>query len=492
MKEQRSDKKSFKELMGSFRNRRFRGGIFTFAVCIVVVIFVVILNIVFGKLDITADMTSNSLYSISSESKEFAKSITDTIRFYYFAETGQENAQINKLVAKYNGLGKDMKIVYVDPVLHPNYAAGLVGQEEATQVGADTVIVVNETNGRTKVVTSSELIKTDYSIDYSTYSYVTTTSVDVENEIDSALLYVTTPDLPKVYYTSGHGEVNLSTVLTTLFDDNNIILEELDTLTAEEIPSDCDILFMYLPAYDLTAGEAELIKAYLAAGGKAVFNVCYVTAEQPNIKSLLEYYGLQLNEGVVCESNNKYYTSRYPNYLLPVVETADATSGVQGVKRVFAPYSSGLTESDNIRSTISITSLLTTTDTSFSKVDTESGTASKVAGVDIDGPFMIGAYITEETESGTTELYVYSSLYMFDENILSESSYGNSDVCLNTFKTLADIETSFNIPAKSTEAAYLQLSEAQINLHRNIKMILIPALCMIAGIVIWVSRRRAV
>ena len=49
-------------------------------------------------------------------------------------------------------------------------------------------------------------------MDYSTYSY-TTTGFDGEGQIDSAISYVTSENLPILYTLDGHGEKELDSTL---------------------------------------------------------------------------------------------------------------------------------------------------------------------------------------------------------------------------------------------------------------------------------------
>ena len=69
----------------------------------------------------------------------------------------------------------------------------------------------------------------------------------------------------------------------------------------------------------------------------------------------------------------------------------------------------GIETLDDVRDSIEITPLLTTSDSAYSKVDVANMESYEKEEGDIDGPFNIGVYITEELEDNTTEIIYYSS-----------------------------------------------------------------------------------
>ncbi len=72
----------------------------------------------------------------------------------------------------------------------------------------------------------------------------------------------------KIYYTTGHGENTFSSSVSELLEKNNMTSEELNLLMTGEIPEDCDLLFLYSPATDITEEEQTAILDYMSQGGK--------------------------------------------------------------------------------------------------------------------------------------------------------------------------------------------------------------------------------
>jgi len=474
-------------LKASFQTLNFRGGIYAVAVSAIAIILVIIINMVAGKLNINVDMTETGLYTLDEDTVEYVSAIEDEIKLYYFVQSGTDYPEIDNVLERFDGLGKNMKVVEVDPILHPNYASGLVGEEAASTLQFNSIIVMNETNGRSKLVLTTEMITS--TIDYETYTEIYTS--DVEGQIASALMYVTSEELPVMYIMSGHGEVELTETQKNLFAKNNVDMLTFDSLTGEAVPEDCDILLIHYPSYDFTEAQVEIVKAYMAEGGKVLINLDYIAAEFTNLNALLNYYGVEMVPGIIYETDSRYYAQNMPYCLIPQMADHAITEGIQGVKRLFVPQATGLRVLGNKRSTITATELLTTTAGAYSKVDLYSMGENKEEG-DIDGPFTAGVCVEETYHGKTARLLVYTS-YLWDDIVISENSYGNKELLINSVNHLAQMNSTFYAPTQNLnqQVPSWNLSGAQFLLHVALKAVLLPLACLIIGGVIVILRRRA-
>ena len=118
----------------------------------------------------------------------------------------------------------------------------------------------------------------------------------------------------------------------------------------------------------------------------------------------------------LCGCGNRDVYKRQPNYIVPSVGSdSSLLSDLSGY--IIFPDAAGLSKasSDSVRSTVKITDLLDTSDSSFIKVDPSSGSASKEDG-DVDGPFSVGYSITETVDKKETNLLVFASSGAFSES----------------------------------------------------------------------------
>jgi ABC-2 type transport system permease protein len=230
----------------------------------------------------------------------------------------------------------------------------------------------------------------------------------------------------------------------------NVNVKDLSTVSQSAIPEDCDILYINSPEKDFSDEETTVIKDYLTAGGKAIITADYNSSKLTNFLSILDYYGVKLVDGLVVEGNKNMYMSGYPTYLLPTIESRTITSKVSGSSiPVFMPNASGLAVSDTKRSSLTVDPLLSTSTSSYSKVNMQSSTIEKEDG-DIAGPFYLGLDAKDTYNGVTSEVVVFSSEYTFSDET---STYGNSNLLAGTVGALSGNQATLSIPAKKTAAS---------------------------------------
>jgi ABC-2 type transport system permease protein len=479
--ENKNDMSFTSKLKASFSGRKFKSGVYVSLISAIVLVIVLVVNLFVSKINYQIDLSAQKLYTLTSDTENVIKGIKDDITIYYLVEAGQEYPEFQKVAQKYDSLSDHIKLESKDPVLYPNFASQYV-QDKVTQ---NSFIVVNNTTGTAKYIDSSKMVIQE--TDYNTYQ-TTTTGVDVEGQLTNAIQYVTNPNLPIMYVIQGHGEAAIGDNFKGLMEKQNMKVQDLSTLTQSSIPKDCEILFINAPTSDFTDTETKMIKDYLAAGGKAMINVNYKAMDLPNLKSILDYYGVELVNGFIVETDSNMFIPNNPHYLVPKIESHDITQGAISDKLlVIAPISSGLKPSDTLRSSLKVEPLLTTSDKAYSKVNINTDTLSKEDG-DIDGPFNVGLAVTDTFNNVTTKLVVYSSDTIFEDNIVK--SYGNGDILTGTVKYLAGENASIAIPSKSVVPESLHLTQQQGALWGAVVVFIIPVLILVSGIFVSLRRRK--
>ncbi|MDK2807785.1 MAG: gliding motility-associated transport system permease protein gldG [Clostridiales bacterium] len=463
----------------SFTPKRLKSGAYQSTLISVVIAILVVVNLIAAKADLQFDVSSESMYTLTDATKTLIEGIKDPVTIYYMVADGEETAQIHNIIKQYNGLNGKLKVEEKDPVLYPNFSKQYTNED----VSSESVIVVNETNGLSKYVPYSDMEITD--IDYNTYQQYTK-AIDVEGQITSAIQYVTTESRPKMYIVTGHGEAAIGDSMKNSIKKLNIDTEELATLTAEVIPTDCDLLVVNAPTSDLSKDEVSIIQTYLENGGKAILNVSYTDQTMDNYDGLLEYYGITPVNGVVIEEAGNY-AANYPSYIVPSKQSHAITDSID--KYMVLAVSQGLEVSSDIRSTVTIDTLLTTSDQSYSKVDVSSNQIEKEKG-DISGPFVLGAAITEKFDDKETKIVTIGTGYLLDDTFTSTGQLGNETLFLNSVSWLSDTESGLSIPERSVTQTYLTVTPSSAIFWGAILVVVIPVTLLIAGLVIWLRRRK--
>lgn len=136
-------------------------------------------------------------------------------------------------------------------------------------------------------------------------------------------------------------------------------------------------LLINAPTSDISETEKDAVIEYLENGGKAMIFSDYTEEGMTNFDAILANYGVQRTEGVVVEGDSQHY-AQMPYYLVPTVNSTDAiTDFASKGYYVLMPTAQGIQKTDDVRDTVTIESLLTTSDSAYSKVDVNSGSIEK-------------------------------------------------------------------------------------------------------------------
>ncbi len=307
------------------------------------------------------DLTANKIYTLGEQSEQIAAGLTDDVAIYVVAQTGNEDDTLSALLDQYEGASDHITVETIDPVVSPNF----LSQYTSDSVYENSVVVV--CGERSRYIGYYDIFETDYSSYYT--SGTTSTDFNGESEITSALDYVTSDDLPVAYQLQGHGEQGLGSSAEDAIAGENIDLEDLSLLTEDGVPDDCECLIIASPQTDITSDEKDAIQAYLEGGGTMLLVTDYTEDALPNLAELMESYGVTKTDGIVVEGDGNYSLRGYSHYLLPDIDYHTITSPLQdGSYYVLMPVAQGLIVSDDLRDSLDVTELLTTSDDAYSKV----------------------------------------------------------------------------------------------------------------------------
>lgn len=475
-------KNIFTGIKASFSGRKLRSGAYVTAISLVVVVIVLVVNMLFSKINLQVDLSSQNMFTLSKDSKDLAKEIKDDVTIYYLVQSGSEDNTITNIVKQYETASKKIKLEYKDPVLYPTFAKNEYGIED--EISNGSFIVVNNSSKKAKYVDNKDLFVTEFN--QQTYQEQVTGS-DVEGEITSAIQSVTTTKTSKMYIVEGHGETESGTSFAELVKKMNVTTEPLKTSTVKSIPKDCDILLINAPTSDFTDEETKMVKDFLIGGGKAIVTLNFSAETLKNFQTILEYYGVEMVKGVVFEGDTNMHQSQYPHYLFPDIKSDNITNAAISKKvPVIMPIASGLVTSDQKRGTVTITPLLTTSESSYSKVDTSSSTAEKEKN-DINGPFNVALVSTDSFNGVTSGMVVFGSPYVFADGM---ETYANSSLLSGSIGYCIGNKNLLSIPTKSYASASISPTGSDVIIVGSTVIIIIPIIILVLGGVICYRRRR--
>ncbi len=469
-----------------FHTRAFRSGIFITLLIFGAVALCVGINLAVSALpeDLTKiDTTPTALYTISKETENLLASLSEDVTITCVVTSGYEDATIEEMLGRYQDLSPYITVQYVDPTLHPDFTA----QYTSGDLSENSLIVES---ARRNTIVSYESIYT-YELNYTTYLY--DTYFDGEGLLTSAIDFVTSDTLPTAYYLTGHGELTLDDTMSGYVSRQNIALEPLSLLSVESVPDDCACLVIVSPSSDISEDDLSKILDYLEAGGRMLLYTDYIEEDMPNMTALLSYYGVQIQDGIVIEGDSGHHIQGYAHYLLPDAEEHEITQSViDGGYYVLAPIAQGIVISDELRDTLTVQPLLTTSDDAFVKLVTDYTLDSfTYEEGDVAGPFTLGAAITEEHEDGSqTQIVFYTTSYLADSQIDSVVSGGNSALFISSLNWMCEGKQTVAVGAKSMSVDYLVLSARDVSFLSILFIGVLPLLILLTGGIVWYRRRK--
>lgn len=479
-------KTSLKNL-GRVNKKTLKNGSYSMVYTVILIAVIVVINLIVAEIPTKytqIDVSTQKLYTISDKTKEFLDELNQDVTIYHIVQNGNEDDVVEKLLKRYEETSDHIKVEKKDPVLYPNFTSQYTDED----VQDNSLIVAN--GSKSKVVDYNNLYETQY--DYYSGSS-STTGFDGEGQIDSAISYVTSDNLPIVYTLKGHGELELNSSITESLEKANYQIQSLNLLTEENVPEDAGCLMITSPQADLSEEEADKVISYLENGGKAVIFTDYTSEEIPNLKKVLENYGVTPDNGVVMEGDTKHYIMQIPYYLVPEINSTEITADLIADNRyVLMPVAQSIRIMDSYRDTLDIEAVLSTSEKAYIKTNVENmQTFEKVSG-DQEGKFNLGVCVTEDiSDDKQTQLVYYGSSSLLDSTTNQQVSGGNTELLLDTLGWMCENDVPvISVDSKSLETSYLTISEYDSGYWSAMTCGVIPVIFLIIGGVIWFKRRK--
>ena len=465
-------------------NTKLKKGIFSAVAVVVLIAAVIAVNIFVTSKNYTVDVTANKIYSLSKQTKKILKGL-DKVTIYVIDKESSVNSSYAQVWKEYKKNSTKVKFVYKDPDLYPNFTKKYTDSSE--EVANDSMII--KCGKKYRYVSANDYVSYSYGSDYS-YS---ADSLQLESLTTEAINYVVSDSTPVIYTLSGHSEQSFDTSVTSSFEGDNYSVKTLNLLTEQRVPDDCSILLINGAQKDITKDELKMIKKYMKNGGKMYVFLDAKVENLTNLYSLLKSYNVEPQKGVVVETDASKYT-QYPIYLLPTIESSDATSAQYNSNiYILAPSAKGLKDiteknakKNSSASDYTVTSLLSTSDGAYSKVNTDSATLNKEKN-DISGPFNISVAVSDSTGG---RMIVTGCTNMLLQDIDQAVSGANTDFVLNGVNYLAEQKSKISIRAKSlkTENAVVPAFNQKATLIMTV--FVIPLVILAIGIGIVIKRRK--
>lgn len=454
------------------------------------------LNYGMQKLDLTPlDFSQEKLYTLTNESKERVKNIDKDVNIYFVGYTDDDSNL--DLAKQYKKVNNKITAEAVDANNRPDLV-----QKYGIESGTQAIIVAS--GEKSKILTSQDLVS------YDTTSYETVSVA--EQKMTSAIISVTSDKTPKVYFLEGYSQFSLSQNMSYLkvFLQNDINdVESLNILSTGKVPDDCDTLVITTPSKDFDDIATNAIIDYINSGR----NILWLNAAQTqnlnltNVNKILALYGINpFESGLIRETDTSRMMSNSQDIIMPKIQYSDSTKSIYNTTGpIFLNATKiNIENSDKLDELkVKKTELANTSEKSYFRTDLNNQ-QSAASSSDEVGSFVVGAEmdktIKDADEENNTKA-VESKLIIYGEN------YFVSDVQLGQSSQYAAVQLGYNKELAMDAISYLTDREEDITARKDTGTVtytatdkqdliirciifIVPALIVLAGIIVWQVRRR--
>lgn len=487
--------KAKKSKLSFTKKRSFKFGSMATAFTAVFVAIVILLNIgltiIAQKYPISIDLTKSKDFNLSSETVEYVKKVNQPITIKVFATKSQMESSsyfVNpiKIIEQYPQYNSNISIQYIDYDKNPTSVAAY--KNETISQGDIVVTTTGSDNVQHyKHISSSDLLETQY--DSSTYQ-TQVVGNKAEQQIDNAIDYVTSTNLPTILFTQGHDEAS-SSDYQSLLKGGNFNVNTVNT-TSSDIDADASAIAIVAPQADFSAAEIDKIDKFLKNDGKFGKNILiFLDPRCPSLPNLEEYiseWGVKVGNGAIYDNTNSFDNSVFD----PIASTVDTDVAGDNIStdigtdiRIARP----LTVLFDSKDSREVKSVIETDSTSKLMEDLTGSTSSS----DKSGPFTVMTKSTWSSSGSSTltksNMIVSGSYEMLDAELLNASNKNNSRILLGIANTLMEKQSTITVSSKYNESASLSMTKVQRSLISIIFIVIIPLAILIIGLVTWLRRR---
>lgn len=485
------------------KKRNFKYGAVATAITVGFVALVVVVNIIatllLEKYPLTLDMTSGGKYEVSQESIDYVSKIDRDVTIYVLADESYFNDpnkgvykagdlyQIGEMLKKYSQYNDKITLSYIDLETNPGFAAKYPDENFTT---ADILV---ESDLRTQKFSWQEF----FNIATSSTGGVSSASLNVEEVMTSALIYVTDENPTKVVMTEGHGEDAVAG-LNNLLQKNGFELSTVETLGAE-IDSSTQIVVVAAPKVDFTEAEIKKLDAFLVNGGAYGKQMIYIAnpnqAELPNLEAFLAEWGIGFEDGVTVETDtNRIYYNEYFSIQDSDSIDLDFIGRTEALKAPILMHNvrpiKVLFEAQNLRST---KVLCSTYDSSVlaplnAPEDWDAANEQKKA----FNTIVAGQRETDTTDVNEIEhstVVAFASSDMFASGIGDSDTFGNSQFTVSLLNELTGKESAITVASKDLTGVQLEINATTAIVLGIVFVAVLPLVVLIIGLVVFLRRR---
>lgn len=427
-------------------------------------------NFIGSKYYKTFDFSLSQSNSLSPQSIQLTKALDSNLHVLFFYKKGVEGNEENRrqfknLVQKYQDHSSQVTLDFIEVNERPDLA-----KEYGVDKGSGVVFMTYK--GQKNRIEKIE-----------------------EQDFTSAIIKVTREKEKKIFFTVGHGELDIKDTqegrglgsLRLMLENNRYTVQELPLAMAGQVPADADAVIIAGATHQFQEFELNALEDYLKKGGRLL--IALESDQKTGLDGLLGKMGVYLQG----------------NYIFNVVNTVLGRALNQGptMGAVFGSdkitKSFGRNEVTVFRHPQSIA--IQAPPEGVQVVELVKTTADAVASADLratqqtkEGAFTLVVSVEGRLQGVSEESKPFAAVVSGDVDFISNQMLYqnlNRDLVLNAVASLTDEDSLISISPKDVQTTKLLLTETKFALFLFGFLIPLPLLLLGSGVGLWWRRRSA-
>lgn len=249
------------------------------------------------------------------------------------------------------------------------------------------------------------------------------------------------------------------------------------------------------PQVALLPGEVKLIRDYIAKGGNLLWIV--EPGEQNGLAKLASDLGIEFQKGTIVDPTTQILGISDPSFAIVAEYPGHPIIGGFSYLTLF-PRACGIKQSSTEnKSGWDVARFLNSAPGSWVETGPLKGSLSFQQGKDIKGPVSLGLALSRELKKAKSGQHGKQTeqriVILCDGDFLSNAylgNQGNQKLGENILNWISHDDTFIDIPAKKATDKEINLSQAGAITISLIFLIFLPLALLIAGVLIWLKRRK--
>ena len=483
----------WRDIVRSFGGREARFGTIAVVSTLLVLAILVALNYLAStRFNKRWDLTAAKQFTLSEQTRKILQGLEKPVNVRVFADP-QDFPRFRDRLDEYQYVSKNVAVEYVDAVKSPS---------RARQYGVESLgTVVLEYDGRTERVTS-----------------------EGEQELTNGLIKVVQGTQHKVYFVQGHGEKDPDSSerdgmsrISASTKSENYTVDKLVLMQQKDVPADASVLVVAGPQTDFFPQELDMLRRYLARGGKLLLMLDPPAKPgAPDVSGLIGLateWGIEVGNNIVLDVSGMgqllgtgYEVPVATTYQPHPITTRFDLMTAYPVARSVAPATGNT--SGKFPQTIVETSRASWAETDLKTLATSGQVSRDLDKGDKAGPVSLAAAVSapaadaaakpagaapedpakpDETNKPESRVVVFG-----DSDFAANSAIGvqgNGDLFMNAVNWLAQQENLIAIRPKDPQDRRLTMTANAQNWIFRLTVFTLPGAILLAGVMTWWRRR---